>query len=308
MRFAVFGLAVLSGCAGPHYLPEGEHTFFTNKAVLQEDGTAKPDRVVYPIHTYRGLPSLDDPNAPDADGFTPLFAAVFGRDVQAIRRLLLQGADPDRPITTAPGVRLRGAVSKSRMNLDVQGWTPLHLAALVGDEATIEELLRGGGNPHARTRDGRTPLMTAWEEWWEEQASPLETRLALFLKRGADPNATDPAGNTPLDYAAGYPEGSQRVLLDAGAHPSLFYLADRGEWKEVFELLRGGVDVHRRGSFGWTLLHHAAYAGDADVARKLVEFGAEVNARTRRGETPLAVARHDGAELKSYLESVGGTK
>ena len=53
-------------------------------------------------------------------------------------------------------------------------------------------------------------------------------------------------------------------------------------------LLDGGAEVNARNAFGATALVYAA-AHEAKV-RLLVARGAEVNARTRQGRTPLMIA------------------
>ncbi len=74
----------------------------------------------------------------NAQGNTPLHAALAGRrEMPAITALLAAGAD-------AAGA-------------DVQGYTPLHLAASRGDHAASELLLACGATRSARTPDGKTP-------------------------------------------------------------------------------------------------------------------------------------------------------
>jgi RNA polymerase sigma factor (sigma-70 family) len=72
-----------------------------------------------------------------------------------------------------------------------------------------------------------------------------------------------------------------RRLLDA--HPGL--VGEHERWDE--ELAR----TNRMPAIGsFTALHRAAYYGDADLAALLLERGADVNARTKIGQTPLHVA------------------
>jgi ankyrin repeat protein len=100
---------------------------------------------------------------------------------------------------------------------------------------------------------------------------------ALLLANGADVNARDDDGSTPLHGAADD--------IDAEVAPN-------GR-KEVAELLLAhGADVNARTSRGWTPLHAAAGAHNLDVAAVLLANGADVNAKTNDGQTPLYIAEH----------------
>jgi len=83
---------------------------------------------------------------------------------------------------------------------------------------------------------------------------------------------------------------------------------DKGEHPEwVDDLLRHGADVGETDDKGRTALHNAARAGFAKVIGVLLAAEADVNARMKSGETPLALAvkknRHEAAEL---LRTHGG--
>jgi ankyrin repeat protein len=90
-------------------------------------------------------------------------------------------------------------------------------------------------------------------------------RVSLLLKVGADVNAADTDGMTPLSLSC------------AGGHVDVVRL-----------LLLGSVDVTAEGRDGRTALHHASIGGHLDVVRLLLTVK-EVNvaARDRRSWTPL---------------------
>ena len=100
--------------------------------------------------------------------------------------------------------------------------------------------------------------------------SRTETATAL-LSRGANLNAKDNGGSTPLHWATwnGNPEIGT-VLIAAGA------------------------DVHARDKGGASPLHKAAQEGHTAIADLLLERGADVNARDERSHTPLRRAIKNG--------------
>jgi len=76
--------------------------------------------------------------------------------------------------------------------------------------------------------------------------------------------------------------------------PALVYASrgDKGEHPDwIRYLLAAGADVHIADRKGRTALHTAAAAGFCEVATVLLESGAELEARTLEGHTPLQLAR-----------------
>ena len=84
------------------------------------------------------------------------------------------------------------------------------------------------------------------------------------LAAGADVNAKDEDGETPLHYTV-----------------------YKGH-KEIAELLiEKGADVDAGNSFGSTPLHNAAIDGHTEIVELLIAKGADVNAKADTGWTPL---------------------
>lgn len=106
-----------------------------------------------------------NPNADAEDGYTCLLSAIESEgphSIAIVEQLLQAGADP----------RQAG----------INGWTPLHLAAVRGEVAKAEQLLEAGVEVDARKMiDGQeTPLMeAAWRG--------LPAMVQFLLKWGADP-------------------------------------------------------------------------------------------------------------------------
>jgi ankyrin repeat protein len=131
-------------------------------------------------------------------------------------------------------------------------------AARIGDAQTVEQLLASGADVNAPDDQGMTPL-------WVAAGNDRADIVRLLIERGADVNASGKRGRTPLHVAFHYGyAGIARLLIEKGA--------DMNACK-----------------YGSTLLR-AAYLGSADVVRLLIEKGADVNTRDKRGRTPLLMA------------------
>lgn len=96
------------------------------------------------------------------------------------------------------------------------GWTPLALAAFFAPASTVRVLLDAGGDVSAVARNTMKvqPLHAA-------VAARNVEAVKLLLERGADPNARQQVGYTPLMGAAGSGiDALVSVLLARGADPS----------------------------------------------------------------------------------------
>lgn len=109
---------------------------------------------------------------------------------------------------------------------------------------------------------GRTPLHWA-------AARMHHDLLLLFLKHGADPNAPDNKGWTPLHLAAQNWPVADLVLID---------------------LLASGAEIEARDRDGRTALHISAAAANGIALQILINNGADVCATDAKGNTPLQLA------------------
>src|ERR1017187_725486 len=153
-------------------------------------------------------------------------------------------------------------------------------SALKGQTDIADLLLAKGANVDARDKSGATPLHQA----------ALKGNLAfatLLLQHGADVNARDRDGATPLHNAA-LNGGSElaALLLDKGAN----------------------VDAREAGDAesGATPLYLAAAWGRTAMVELLAARGADVNARTKAGVGPLAAAEKNSfSEVAAILKQNG---
>jgi cytohesin len=152
------------------------------------------------------------------------------------------------------------------------------------DQEALRRLLQGGADPNAQDCSGTTPLHIAT---WHDDGAAL---IGLMLAAGASVDGPDARGVTPLMTAAGG--------ISAGTPET------------VAALLAAGAAVNARDRAGRTPLHHAAAASEdaAAVVPALVAAGADVNAADADGRTPLmtaAVNCHDCPETLRELLAAG---
>jgi ankyrin repeat protein len=191
-------------------------------------------------------------------------------------------------------------------------------AAESGDLARLKALLAQGANVHARDEQGRTALLAATHGNRVEAAR-------MLLAAGADVNARDAIGDSPFLYAgaAGRLE-ILRLTLAAGANlkslnryggTALIPACHYGHVETVRELLKTAIAIDHINHLGWTALLETVILGDGgarhqEIARLLLEHGANAQLADRDGVTPLQHAQRRGqtaiaALLLQALERAG---
>ena len=237
-------------------------------------------------------------------------AAAFG-NVKAMKRHLANGVDINAQDSTFGG-------------------TALSSAALFGHTEIVALLLEAGADVNARNRDGGTPLHSAAFLGQYEAAK-------LLLENGADINIRNGDGGTPLDatgvdwettrFIAGMlrikideekvETGRTKVVellrqhgatIDTRSDSNALCNAVRsGDLRAVKEQLANGVDINAGDSeFGVNPLAWAALLDDMEIAKFLIEKGADINMKNRDGSTPLHSAAFLGrTEIAELLIQKG---
>ena len=174
--------------------------------------------------------------------------------------------------------------------------TPLHRAAHWGDVAAVARLVKAGGDVDVASRHGVTPLALASARG---HAAVVET----LLEAGADANLPSPHGETPLMVAArsGAVDSVTALLrhgADAGVdaqegwrgQTALMWAAAEGHAAVVAPLMAAGADVDARSDGGFTPLAFAVRAGHGDSVEALLDAGADVDLALPDGASPLHLA------------------
>ena len=150
----------------------------------------------------------------------------------------------------------------------------------------------------------------------------------MLIDKGAEVDARDDRGFTPLRYAAGSSADPEvlRTLIRAGANVNatsrnggtpLFSAAATNENPEIFTvLINAGAKLNTRlARSGDTplMLNAGLTSGpDPEVLTVLINAGAEVNARNNQGRTALDIAmsisRYDNTRKIDLLRAAGAKR
>jgi ankyrin repeat protein len=184
-------------------------------------------------------------NRADTQGFTPLFWAVDRRNMETapnfpwmvtadplplIRKLLEAGANPNALVDNTPRARMRAGSPR------IVFATPLMRGAFSGDLELVKLLLAHGADPRITSKDGETMVEAAaglgFIQGYSKGRTPAERLevVKLFVEGGADVNAADDYGITPLMVAANM--GDTRIiqyLVDKGADLGAFDLGKKND-------------------------------------------------------------------------------
>jgi len=215
-------------------------------------------------------------------GVAPLHIAAGKGSEKMVRLLIEKGADvnaPNLPIWN----RLRGegaadheALYELAASTRTHKQTPLHFAAIMGKTEAARLLIDAGAKVDVKDFNLNTPAHFA-AYFGNKQT------LALLLEKGADVKAATRDGFGVMHFAAA--NGDLKIagmLLEKGAAP--------------------GLVACKQGQFHCskiTPLHLASIKGDSNMAKKLVNSGANVKLKAARG----ASAR-DLAEMFGHAETV----
>jgi len=179
------------------------------------------------------------------------------------------------------------------------GGSPLHIAASLGHEKRVQDLLDDGARVDVTKEDGTTPLHSA-------ATMGHANIVKLLIEEGAFIEATGNNGATALMMASAM--GNKDVvsaLLDGGANPdtkhafgkttALHFAAEVGRADVVKMLCDRGADVEAEKTTGGGPLHTAADANQTEVVRILVQdCGANINKLLMKDTTPLYLAAQRG--------------
>jgi ankyrin repeat protein len=197
-----------------------------------------------------------------------LAGAARSGNVEAVRALLAYGANPNSDLSKLPANENAGGMT-------IQGpgvGSVLIEAASSGNPDMVKEILRYHPNLEARGYEGKTAIFAAGEYRSSDKDGARVDCVRLLAQAGADVNARDHNGNTPLHE---------------------IYLTDVEE-----ELLKLGADVNARNKDGETPIFTNV---NADSVALFVRYGADLTIRNNKGQDVVQADNYSGSERKEAL-------
>ncbi|KAM9824209.1 ankyrin repeat domain-containing protein 16 [Neosynchiropus ocellatus] len=210
--------------------------------------------------------------------WTPLMMACTRRNREVIQELLNHSADP--------------------MLRNKDGWNCFHIACREGDPQVIQLLLLAAPDVwRTKSKTGRTPLHTAAMHGCRDVVEILLDRC------GYTPDTADSCGVTPfMDAVRNGHVAVAKLLLEKhkaspsatdtlGAQP-VHQVAVTGQDAALHFLVRDlNMDVNQGATkIQLTPLHYAAKEGHVSTLKTLMELGADLHARDKKGRSALHMA------------------
>lgn len=261
-------------------------------------------------YLQRALATGVDVNLKNAEGDALIFAAVHSQNASVTALLVEKGAD---------------------LNChNAHGITFLEKAIVTGKTSIVRIILDAGVDVNGKNNEGLPPIFAAIGHW---------NIFDLLLSRGAKADFTLLAQKNHQKlrqkfFASAEGIVALRKLSNYGLDLNLLVFPGENEqekYTQVKEWARTGMilpiklaldlgfDLKTSYRAGYTLLHQAAFYGQLDLVKKLIEWGAPLDATSDNGETPLSYAlsniRHvavpllieAGANIKVTDTETGGS-
>lgn len=190
-----------------------------------------------------------------------------------------------------------------------------------GNRTDLKILLDHGLNPNQKDTNGLAPLH--WIALSQNPKAHLSAETLILA--GADPNATDPKGKTPIRCAVDTANKNLiPVLTSLGADPNqpdnekisplsvACNVLENTYWQSsgvnaelVKTLLKNGANPNLPGKDGFTPLHLAAMRGFKSAMELMIAHGGDLYQYNDNGLTPLHTAISRNPDMIHTLKKMG---
>ena len=153
----------------------------------------------------------------------------------------------------------------------------------------------------------------SYEDFFRAVTQDDAAAVTELLNRGFDPNTLDPRGLSGLFIAIREPSPKVALTLINWPKTNVEIRTDHDESPLMMAALKGYLELARRlvergadvNKTGWTPLHYAATGGHLEIIQLLLDNYAYIDAESPNGSTPLMMAAHYGtpAAVKLLLEA-----
>lgn len=170
-------------------------------------------------------------------------------------------------ISVVRGLLINGAIVDS---VDDFGFTPLFFAASTrGNAHIVECLIKNGANPDARDKFRSTPLHYA------VASRSIDTVIAL-INNGADVNAINDGGDTPLHLICGFNNNGGESELELVLRERI-----------ALHLLAANAQPNIQDARGRTALHLVGYRNKTSLINAFLIAGADATITDNKGAKPI---------------------
>jgi ankyrin repeat protein len=267
------------------------NAFYEAASLLLDHGADPnlPDARASPLHIVAWLRKPGSTGDAGVGDLPPAAPRPTGNvsSIDLVKKLLAHGANPNVRVDW-PEMRFDtvGGTTRNPPNmvlgrhlLTYNGATAFYVAAKNGDAELMRVLAAGGADPNITNRFGITPLMVAagLDTWEGETPGPF-TGVSEAERLEAVKAALE-LGND-INAAAHF--GDYKMLGDP-QYTLLYYPHNIGDLLDL-----GTGDPRWSGS---TALHGAILANQPSIVQYLVDHGANIDAKTDLGWTPLMMSR-----------------
>jgi quinoprotein dehydrogenase-associated probable ABC transporter substrate-binding protein len=254
-----------------------------SKCIVPGDLPAHGSYIALADQKFEARPDLASPDqvvtkekleqwlAEGADLNQELSNAIIANDSERVKFLVEKGADVNAP--------------------DLQGWTPLQNAARQRKDEMIKTLIELGADPNRAAADGMTPLVAA-------AMRDHVPSIKALIEKGANIEQPGPEGYRPLALAIAESKyEAAKALMENGANVSE---ASGAEGLTPLMLIAAQTGPAEGARFV------PGSTRPSDIARGLIDHGAEVDSQSKAGVTALMIAAtHNSAPMIGLLMDAG---